>query len=122
MLKSMTPRKRVTEDMHEIRFFFDDNGGYAFPCDKDGNIFEMDDVAWNNYKWCMDHPELFMYWNKVVHWKRTHTENARGLCECGQEIELWDQYLAACECPNCGRWYNVFGQELKNPEEWGDDW
>ena len=122
MLKSMTPRKRVTKDMYEIRFFFDDNGGYAFPCDKDENIPEMDEVAWNNYKWCMDHPELFKHWNEVVHWKRTYTENARGICECGQEIELWDQYLAACECPNCGRWYNVFGQELKNPEEWGDDW
>lgn len=39
-------------------------------------------------------------------------------------IDLWDEYLGACECPNCGRWYNIMGQELNPPSTWrdGDDW
>ena len=47
-----------------------------------------------------------------------------GLCKCGQEVLLMDTYMGATDCPNCGQWYNVFGQELKDPDEWGldDEW
>ena len=121
MLKNITKRKRVTEDLYEIRFFYDDNGGYAFPCDKDGNIFELDDIALKNYKWCMDHPEQFKHWNWFFHWTQTYVEEGSGDCECGNRVVLKDQYLGACECENCGRWYNLFGQELKHPKYWRDD-
>ena len=52
------------------------------------------------------------------------TEPATGVCECGHRIALWDEYMGACECPHCGRWYNLFGQELNHPDTWrnGDDW
>ena len=43
-----------------------------------------------------------------------------GTCNCGHKIELYDRYLGACECPYCGQWWNLFGQELKNPEHWND--
>lgn len=45
-------------------------------------------------------------------------------CECGEVVELCDQYMAACQCPSCGAWYNLFGQALVSPDEWdmdGDD-
>lgn len=47
-----------------------------------------------------------------------------GKCECGKVIELWNEYLGASECEYCGRWHNLFGQLLNNPETWsrGDDW
>ena len=124
MIKDFTPRQRVTEDMYEIRFYYDENGGFAFPCDKDWNLAEMTECAMENYKYCMAHPEEFLFWNDKHHWKRTYMENASGTCRCGNHVVLWDQYLGACECENCGTWYNVFGQELNPPSTWedGGDW
>ena len=50
-----------------------------------------------------------------------YKEPAHGTCICGEEVSLWDQYYGACECPKCGRWYNLFGQELVAPEHWETD-
>jgi len=40
---------------------------------------------------------------------------------CGNKFILRDQYMGACDCPECGQWYNIFGQQLKNPKYWFDD-
>ena len=39
-------------------------------------------------------------------------------CECGEEFYLEDQYLGSCECPNCGSWYNLFGQSVLAPDQY----
>lgn len=54
--------------------------------------------------------------------KNGYVENATALCSCGEIIELRNQHLGACECPNCGQWYNLFGQTLKNPRHWEEDY
>lgn len=49
---------------------------------------------------------------------RNRTANT-GECECGFKFTLiCPPPLYACECPECGRWYNCVGQTLKNPSEW----
>ncbi len=50
-----------------------------------------------------------------------------GKCKCGEEVTLIClPPLYACECPNCGQYYNACGQELKRPEQWeesiDEDW
>lgn len=30
--------------------------------------------------------------------------------------------MGACQCPKCGKWYNIFGQALLDPEFWEDDY
>jgi hypothetical protein len=51
---------------------------------------------------------------------------AVGKCHCGEEIELNPRcaYYGGIECPECGQWYNLFGQELNPVETWsqGEDW
>lgn len=37
------------------------------------------------------------------------------------EYELVNQYQGACPCPKCGQWYNLFGQELINPQYWEEE-
>ena len=106
---------------------FDDgrNNGFEFPCDENGNVpDDLNPAARKNYEWCLEHPERFDRFNKVVKRVNRYKENARGTCKCGNEIELWNEYLGGCECPHCGRWWNMFGQELNPPETWadGDDW
>ena len=126
MLKNMTERHHNYWKEHELRFWYDETGGFSFPCDENGNVLKgkMTPQAVENYEWCMAHPERFQTFNRKVSHECRSTEPATGVCECGHRITLWDEYLGACECPHCGRWYNMFGQELNHPDTWrnGDDW
>jgi len=114
-----------TEVSYEVRFFVDKNGGYGFPCDEYGNILkdEMTKQAIENYEWCLSREEEFPYlFNDVV--KKTHTyrEPAHGTCKCGEEVYMVNDYMGAVQCPKCGQWYNLFGQELLPPEQWEEDY
>lgn len=123
-LKDMTPRDRVYETCYELRFFVDRGGGLAFPCDEKGNIYwdTMTDGAKENYEYALAHPEEYPYsYNEVFEYETSHVELATGVCSCGHRISLYDQYLGACECPYCGKWYSLSGQELLPPNKWGWD-
>ena len=111
---------------YNLLFYTDRSGGLSFPCDKDGNILPLEyDQAKKNYEYAMNHPEHYPYaWKVVKKHVRRYRNPASGICNCGERIDLRNEYLGACECPNCGQWWNMFGQELNNPETWrdGDDW
>jgi len=114
---------------YEIVFYGEPGCGYAyaFPCDEHGNplMDEMNKAAWENYRWALLHPEKFPYkFNKIVREVRKVRNPPSGICHCGDRVELFNEYLGGCECPRCGQWWNLFGQELNNPDTWseGDDW
>lgn len=118
MLHNIQPRERKTVVEYQIAFDDGYHNGFGFPCDAEGNLLpDLHECAVKNYKECMEHPEKFARWNEVITMRRSFTENAHGTCECGREVMLYDQYYGACEC-ECGRWYNLFGQELLPPGEW----
>lgn len=52
----------------------------------------------------------------------TYIEPRLARCVCGTEFHLVNQYQGACDCPGCGRWYNLFGQSLRDPSEWEEDY
>ena len=121
MLRNIIPseRKRIVE--YEIEFLHPDTSGFAFPCDKDGKLLpDVTECARHNYEECMAHPEEWETWNHFHTIRRSYTEPAHGTCICGREVILYDQYYGACQC-ECGRWYNLFGQELLPPEQWEHD-
>lgn len=125
MIKEFYIGERVTETHYDL--IFDDGAynGFSFPCDKNGKIKEdLNPVARKNYEYCLQHPEKFIRFNKPIRYETSWKEPNWGICECGEKVELVNSYLGACECHNCGRWYNTFGQELNPPETWseGDDW
>ena len=119
----ITPRERKTSIEYELfyqRKNAPDYSGFAFPCDEDGNFDKLAPEAQKSYNYVQNHLDEF---EEPIIEKNEHsyTENAIAKCShCGNEFELWDEYLGACECPKCGQWYNLFGQELKNPNNWGD--
>lgn len=122
MLKDIKRGEWVETVEYELCFFDDENCGYAFPCDEQGNLMpDINEDARRNYELCMQHPELYMIFNKVHKQKRQWREPTTGLCSCGERIELWDEYYGACSCPKCNKWYNLFGQELLPPEQWEKD-
>ena len=123
MIKNYVKRQVRYENHYYRRFYVDDNGGFSFPCDENGNVLPFEyDAARKNYEDAMAHPEKFVYWNEFVCEKRRVVDSAHGTCKCGQEVYLFDHYRGACECPNCGQWYNMFGQELLPPSEWEENW
>lgn len=128
MIKDFKRGEYVEKDEYEVRFFRDASGGFAFPCDENGKLIVNENTnpaAIENYNWCLNNPDKFKYYfNQIVKQTRRWRENNTGTCHCGQKIELYNEYLGACECPKCGQWYNIWGQELNNPETWsnGDDW
>ncbi len=91
--------------------------GFTFPCDRNGNIEFASMSAKKNYEKAIKRPDL--YEDKgIVRREITGVEPAVGLCSCGTEVILEDQYQGACQCPTCGRWYNTLGQALIDPEFW----
>lgn len=123
MIKDFKPSERVTKTDYELLFYVDRTGGYAFPCDENGNITpDKNYGCWGpNYEWCLQHPEKFPYWFNHVHKRSwTYREPASGICNCGERIPLVNEYCGACECPNCGQWWSMSGDELNSPEHWED--
>ncbi len=122
MINNYVGAERKLYTFYELCFDDGHGNGCGFPCDANGNVSGLIDAAKRNLEYCMAHPEKFRRWNKVVAYKQWYSEPARGTCSCGEEIILTDQYYGACECPSCGKWYNLFGQELQPPERWEDGW
>lgn len=123
MLKNFVPAVRRSGKSYSIAFEREDTSGFSFDCDANGNLLPgLTECAMENYRWCMEHPEEFpRKWNEFVVYPNSWTEPAHGDCVCGTQVELYNQYRGACQCPKCGRWYNLFGQNLIAPEYWEDD-
>lgn len=127
MIKDFVRRRTIETTDYILCFYYKDWGcGFGFPCNKNGivDVDKLEPAGRKNYEWCISNPQEFEYFAVVDKNIRRYHENASGVCSCGNRIELWDQYMGACECPHCGKWYNLFGQELNHPDTWkdGDDW
>lgn len=118
-IKIIEDRKKVTETSYEICFYYKGEICYGFPANADGTLIHDENYDnWKpNYDAAMANPDYTSRLEKQTH---SWTENAKAQCHCGEVIELYNQYQGACECPNCGKWYNLFGQELKHPSQWED--
>lgn len=121
MLRNIIRGERKTIVEHEMVFFYDNTGGFSFPCDENGNVLPLKyQAAVENLEWCRSHPEEFSI-IEIRHHRRSWREPDSGTCHCGERVELVNEYCGACQCPKCGQWYNLFGQELLPPEEWEMD-
>lgn len=140
MLKMISQRHRETYS--QLRLQFDLKGepkgnGYSFPllnkyeppmpCKQkdDGSLeyiecSENECLWWKNYLKVKDDRE---HYNEPYIYEDKHSwiEPAKGICYCGETVYLTDEYMGACECRNCGQWYNLFGQEINNPSEWEEE-
>ena len=119
MLTEIKKGEYVTNVWYELAFDDGRNNGFAFPCDENGNVMLEDrPYARKNYEECLKHPERFVRFNKVTEHRQTYREPDEGICSCGNTVVLANQYMGACQCEKCGRWYNLFGQSLLPPEYW----
>ena len=123
MIKIIKERTPVTITEHHIEFFYKDdpNAGFCFPANKDGSpaFDKMYPEAIANYESCLIDDRL----TEAEFTTSTHTyvEPAVGQCVCGSEVVLESGYDGAVQC-ECGRWYNIFGQSLRDPKYWEEEY
>jgi hypothetical protein len=92
--------------------------GYAFDCDKDGNVILKNEASRQNYAMCVAGggiDPVFPEGMKENHW--SYVDPAEGVCDCGRRVML-DGFTNSCEC---GREYNHAGQVLAPRSQWGEE-
>ena len=127
-MKILAKRRKINIKTYALEFLFPNNscGGFSFSCDEHGYLLpDIMPEALLNYQKCMDGTyDVIPQGVKV--YTNSWMEPAHVICSCGEEIVLYDQYFGACECDNCGQWYNLTGQKLNPPEMWeermDEDW
>ena len=104
----------------EFKYKDDPEAGFSFPATSYGepDIALMSEEVIVNYHACLTDERLTEGEFTKHEW--TYTTPAVGRCSCGQDVVLECDYMGAVQC-ECGRWYNLFGQALKDPKYWEEE-
>ena len=124
MIKILKERHTEVEEYKVV--FFQRKGDYAgngfeYDADAEGNVVfnpEYEKAQRENYERLLTDEDYEA--PQVITRRHSYRVPTLAKCHCGAEIYLQDEYMGACECPECGRWYSISGQELKDPKYWGD--
>lgn len=124
MLEIIKERTVRTKKSYWINFDCKDDHscGFIFPANSDGipALDKMPEEAKINYYACEASVDKFDRWFEEREYQVA--DYAVGKCKCGAEVELFDgAWMGAVQCEKCGKWYNIYGQELVDPEYWEDD-
>lgn len=119
IIKERTP-ETVTEYYLEFKYKDDPDAGFCFPATRSGepDFSCMSDEAIVNYQACLTDKRLTE--EEFTKHKWTYMNPALGICSCGRDVVLECGYAGAVRC-ECGKWYNLFGQELRDPSYWEED-
>jgi hypothetical protein len=110
----------ITEYYLEFKYKDDPNAGFCFPATHTGDpdFDRMGDEAIANYQACLTDKRLTE--EEFTRHKWTYMNPAIGICSCGRDVVLECDHAGAVRC-ECGKWYNLFGQELLDPKYWEED-
>jgi hypothetical protein len=117
-------RERIPERIKEYRIEFmykdDPEAGFSFPATQygDPDWSKMGSEMLANYEACLSDKRLTEGEFKTLEW--TYMNPALGQCSRGRAVTLECDHAGAVMC-ECGKWYNLFGQELRDPQYWEED-
>lgn len=119
IIKERTP-ETIIEYYLEFKYKDDPDAGFCFPATHlgDPDFDRMSDEAIANYQACLTDKRLTE--EEFTKHKWTYMNPAIGICSCGRDVVLECDHAGAVRC-ECGRWYNLFGQELRDPKYWEED-
>lgn len=120
IIKERTPIK-FRDYKIEYRYKEDPEAGFSFPATSHGDpdFSAMGPSMILNYERCTTNKDLTEA--EFVKHEWTYMEPALGICSCGKEVVLECDHAGAVRC-ECGKWYNLFGQELRDPKYWEEDY
>lgn len=116
ILRQRTPRETTTYALFFSHLGHHGTWGYGFGCDAQGNLLPLSEAATASLAHCRAHPEAFEA-PFIQTWQSRWSDPAQGRCECGRTVVLERDPE---ECP-CGRFYNLSGQALAHPSQWGEE-
>ena len=125
MLEIIKERKVRYEKEYYINFDCKDDHscGFIFPAyfnDETPAFDKMTEEAKKNYYACLADKDTYDRWFEEREVRVV--DYAVGKCKCGHEVELVDEaWMGAVQCEKCGKWYNIYGQELVDPKYWEED-
>jgi hypothetical protein len=123
MSKLINIRPAVEHEKVSHTLFFQRLGeypgnGYAFDCDKDGNLLEMGQSAAASYADITGQSAEFYGAPEVREHIHNWRESATGECVCGDVVCL-DGFTNTCD--TCGRDYEAGGWLLASRSQWGEE-
>lgn len=119
MLKNIVERRPEEIIERTIEFTSSEGYGFSFDADTKGNPILTNDAQRANYEYAMANEKEFdVEFNEFVVRRRIYINPAYGTCTCGTKVILENDYEGATRCEGCGKWYNLYGQELLDPEYW----
>ena len=122
MLKIIKERTPETIVEYHLEWYYDEtrDAGFSFPTNSnyEVDLEKMTPEGRANYERCLNDKSLIGPIKD--RYEHTYINPAVGKCSCGREVILDSDYAGAVRC-ECGKWYNVYGQELRDPKYWEED-
>lgn len=100
--------------------FYDENKELRMGFPMENGVPAIKECAKENFATANKKADAGKWTKKIEKVSYTYKHLPYGRCACGAKFELYDRYMGACPCPNCGQWYNLFGQELDPPDTWDE--
>ena len=117
-IKIISHRQHVEEVEYYIFYEYAEvlDSGFMFPCNQDGdiNFNEMEQAALDNYNKC-ESGEYEVVYHGLRRSINSYWEPTIAECSCGHEVVLESN---TNQCESCHAYYNLGGQELRDPREW----
>lgn len=123
MLTNIKPADWETINEYRLSYSYrnDPGSGFAFRCDSQGNRFP-NTGADSNYMFATTEAAKAdgkVVYNGIADWSREVRNPAHGKCACGRTVYLEYDNGHGIDC-DCGRIYNMSGQELRPRSQWED--
>lgn len=118
MSKFVRKAKWIVEYEYYHKFVFknDPSRGFYFPCDQEGKLLPMPELAKNNYEDCIKGDNDTIYLG-IERRENRYKQPAVIKCHCGREVEL-HRFTNTCQC---GADYNMDGSLLAHRSQWGEE-
>ena len=123
MLANIKPRENFVETtyVHSFRWETNPGSGFSFDCLEDGTPTVSESARENLWRAVFGLFEKPLVYDGIVPHVHSGWNPAEGECECGEIVYLEGDYGEGIP-GDCGRLYNLSGQELAPREQWGEDW
>ena len=120
MIPIIKHRERKAETTYDRVFHWktDAGSGFSFPCDKNGNLLNLNPAAKEYLEKCLN-GTFDVIDDGICPYTHSWTEPAEARCHCGHVIQL-ASFTNTCE--KCGRDYNMSGQDLAPRRFWGEEY